>query len=180
VVCTANRCRSPMAAAFLRSELAARHSPIIVLSAGFLDSGVPAPEPILEAMQSVGIDVSDHRSVSVDRDLATGADLIIGMARQHVIDLVTEVPEVWPRSFTAAELLRRARHIGPPRDRESLRAWAERLSAGRERTDLLGEKVADDVPDPIGGSRRDYERVRDLLAGWAAELGGLLVGDSSK
>jgi protein-tyrosine-phosphatase len=167
-----------MAAAFLRSDLAERDSPITVLSAGFLDSGIPAPDPILDAMQRVGIDVSAHRSMTVDRDLASRADLLIGMARQHVIDLVSEVPEAWPRSFTAAELLRRARQTGPPHHGETLRAWAERLSAGRERSDLLAEKVADDVPDPIGGRRRDYERVRDLLAGWATELAELLSGTS--
>lgn len=176
VLCTANQCRSPMAAAFLEAELAARRLEISVNSAGFLAGGVPSPDPVIAVMASVGIDVSAHRSWTVDDKSVAAGDLIVGMTRQHVIDLATKFPGAWRRTFTATELNRRGRLVGRPTEKESLRAWAERLSETRTRTDLLGEKVADDVPDPIGGRRKDFECVRDLLASWAAQLVELLAG----
>lgn len=176
VLCTANQCRSPMAAAFLEAELGGRGLRIDVASAGFLAGGVPPPEPVVAVMASVGIDVSAHRSWTVDDKSVAAGDLIVAMTRQHVVDLVSEFPAAWPRTFTAAEVIRRGRLNGPPTEKESLRPWAERLSETRTRTDLLGEKVADDVPDPIGGRRKDFERVRDQLQSWAAQLAELLAG----
>ena len=170
VLCTANQCRSPMAASLLRSELAAREMDVDVVSAGFLDGGVPAQPHVVSVMAAVGLDVSTHMSSSVNEELAATADLIVGMTRQHVVDLVAAAPEIWPRAFTAAEIVRRAQAGEPRKDTETIRAFAERLSTDRSRADLLAERLADDVPDPIGGRKRDFERVRDLLAAWAADL----------
>ena len=58
---------------------------------------------------SLGLDLSDHRSRLVTPALLDGADLVIGMARQHVIDLALLAPDAWERCFTLADVLRRAR-----------------------------------------------------------------------
>ena len=86
VVCTANVCRSPMAAGLLRQRLAAdnanaRHR---VLSAGvWAADGEPASENAITAMAERGIDISDHRSHSLTNEEVAEADLILVMTREH-------------------------------------------------------------------------------------------------
>jgi protein-tyrosine-phosphatase len=86
VVCTANVCRSPMAAGLLRQRLAvekvnARHR---VLSAGvWAADGEPASEPAVATMAERGIDISDHRSHSLTTEEVAGADLILVMTHEH-------------------------------------------------------------------------------------------------
>jgi protein-tyrosine-phosphatase len=70
-ICTGNTCRSPMAEAILNKMLqdrAPNSHGIISLSAGLnaLDDMEATPQAI-EIMRSVGIDLSRHRSRSVDQ-----------------------------------------------------------------------------------------------------------------
>ena len=62
------------------------------------------------------------------------------------------------RTFTLRELVRRAGTAGPRDADEPLDAYLARLGEGRRATDLIGPDDADDVADPMGGSRRRYER----------------------
>ena len=63
-------------------------------------------------MSAVGLDLSDHRSRLVTPELLHGADLVIGMARQHVMDLALLSPDTWERCFTIADVLRRGQRQG--------------------------------------------------------------------
>jgi len=106
-----------------------------------------------------GIDLTAHRSQTINRDLLTGADIIITMAREHVREAVVTAPEVFPRTFTLKELVRRgsdvgARHAGQPVDR-----WLSYAHAGRTASGLMGRSSEDDVADPIGQPRPAYERM---------------------
>jgi protein-tyrosine-phosphatase len=164
-VCTGNQCRSPMASALLRSRLVrAGATGCTVESAGFVSAGRPVPPEVLEVMSALGLDLSDHRSRPVEEQVVDGADLILVMTRQHLVDLVVFRPEAWSRTFTLAEFLRRAEAVGGRRPGEDLRAWTARVNTGRARAEILNLPPSDDVPDPIGGTLKDHERVRDLLA----------------
>ena len=173
-VCTGNQCRSPMAAALLRARLRQVGTPVTVASAGFATEGRPAPPEVLDAMGAVGLDLSGHRSRLVTPALLEGADLVLGMTRQHVIDLTLLAPPTWDRCFTLADVVRRGESADPRLPSESLRQWARRLSAGRTRASLLKLPASDDVPDPMGGRPADYERARDDLARLTARLGARL------
>ena len=56
-VCTANRCRSPMAAALLRRDLAALGLDVDVRSAGLLTPGHAVPTPGRVVAREHGLDV---------------------------------------------------------------------------------------------------------------------------
>lgn len=164
-----------MAAAMVRAGLAPRGSEIDVDSAGFVSEGMPPPREVLDAMWAVGIDLSDHRSRLLRPDLVQTADLIVGMSRQHVIDVADLDPGVWNRSFTVAELRTRGRDVGPRDPDETLRQWVDRVHAGRTRASTISLPLSDDIPDPMGGRPKGYQRTRDLLAAMAAELADLIA-----
>jgi protein-tyrosine-phosphatase len=173
-VCTGNQCRSPMAAALLRHSLRRSGNPITVASAGFVTEDVPAPPEVLDAMAAVGVDLSDHRSRVVTPALLEDVDLVVGMTRQHLIDLTLLAPHTWDRCFTFADLVRRGESAAARLPSESLRQWGWRLSADRTRVSLLSLPTSDDLPDPMGGRPLDYERTRDNLARLTGRLRALL------
>jgi protein-tyrosine phosphatase len=123
----------------------------------------------------MGIDISAHRSRPVRDDLLDRADLIVVMTRQHLVDLVVARPGIWSRTFTLAELLRRAEAVGPRRPDEDLAAWISRINAGRERAGIIKLPLSDDVPDPIGGPLKEHERLRDLLVERVGRLTALMA-----
>jgi protein-tyrosine phosphatase len=178
VVCTANQCRSPMAAALLDRALAERGAPARVQSAGTdAIADIPATDDAITVMKGEGLDISAHRSRPVATSEVDAADVVVTMTRAHLRDLATRSPATFPRVFTLKELARRARE--QPRDRgEEVRAWVTRLSADRRTTDLLGDDPLDDVEDPIGCPLERYSEVEAELAaavagvvdaGWRAD-----------
>jgi len=104
VVCTANICRSPMAAGLLRQRLAvdkvdARHR---VLSAGvWAADDAPASENAIATMAERGIDISDHRSHNLASEEVAGADLILVMTHDHA----RMVRQTWPQYAWKVHLL---------------------------------------------------------------------------
>src|SRR5580692_12120442 len=101
-----------MAQALLSARLAARGVAVPVASAGLLGGGRPPPE-VVSVMAATGIDVTGHRSRIVTADDLAAADLILGLAREHVRHAAVLLPGAWPRAFTIRELARRGRQAGP-------------------------------------------------------------------
>jgi protein-tyrosine phosphatase len=163
VLCTANVCRSPMAAALLARRLAVMGVTVPVRSAGMIRCGDPAHPEVVSVMASYGIEISSHSScVALATDLAR-ASLVLAMARDNLRYAVITEPGVWPRAFTLKELIRRGEQIGPRRPGEPFAEWLSRAHAGRQRTWLLGDSADDDVADPAGGRRRAYAATASLL-----------------
>lgn len=81
VMCLGNICRSPFAAAALVQGAAG--SVLQVESAGFLESGRPAPGDAQTSAMRRGIDLSAHRSRQVTAELVQSADLIIVMDQRQ-------------------------------------------------------------------------------------------------
>ena len=179
VLCTANVCRSPMAAALLARRLSGLGVAARVRSAGMLRGGDPPLPEVISVMARYGIDITGHRSrVACAADLAR-ASLVLAMARDHLRYAVVTEPGVWPRAFTLRELIRRGERIGPRRPGEPLSGWLSRAHEGRERVALLGDSPDDDVPDPAGQPLRAYEDVARLLdrsVARQAELGWAHAG----
>ena len=114
-----------------------------------------------------GIDLTDHRSRTVTREILLGADLVVAMAREHVREAVVAAPEAWSKIFTLKELVRRGEQVGARSPDQPLEAWLAQLGRGRTTADLMGTSTEDDVADPLGMPRSAYERM-------AAELDHLL------
>jgi protein-tyrosine-phosphatase len=133
VVCTANICRSPMAAGLLRHALAGLPEPL--RSVGVISAGVSArtAEPVTEhsvtALKKVGVDITDHLSRPITQKLLNGALAVFCMTDSH-------------RTMIAATADPVPRH---------LLLFREFMPGDRE------------VPDPYGGPLKLYESARDEL-----------------
>jgi len=185
IVCTANVCRSPMAAALLRvltdDGRAAGRRPaetVTVVSAGLLESGHPVSPEVVQAMVPFGVELAGHRSTQLTATAVDGADLILGMERRHGREAVVLVPTAWTRTFTLKELVRRGEKVGPRRSGQPLAGWLAAVGDGRERTDLVGRSPEDDVADPLGGDRSAYRATATELADLVRRLARLLWADA--
>ncbi|HZZ58881.1 MAG TPA: low molecular weight protein arginine phosphatase [Opitutaceae bacterium] len=134
IVCTANICRSPMAAGLLRHALAGQPEPVRsigVISAGVsARSGEPVTDHSVTTLKKVGIDISDHVSRPITQELLDGALAVFCMTESH-------------------KMLIEATANPPPRQLHLFRAFM---------------KTADkDIPDPFGGPLAAYEAARDEM-----------------
>lgn len=135
VICTANICRSPMAAALLQHALRAQPEPLRslkVISASVAGgSGDTVSANSVTAMKKVGLDISGHRSQAVTDELVKSALLVLGMTESHRMALEAAI-EPTPRHIYLF------REFMPP-------------PAGRE------------IGDPFGGPLKLYESARDEM-----------------
>ncbi len=95
-VCTANRFRSPIAAACFGKELAVRNlqEGWRVSSAGtWTTDGQPAAAPAILDARRLGVDISGHRSRSITAQLIKDADLVVVMEQGQKEALEAEFPE---------------------------------------------------------------------------------------
>jgi len=77
-----------MAEGILEYKLAEKNmGSVTVSSAGtFGLDGRPAADLAVEVMAKQGIDISDHRARHVTREMLEGADIIVGMEREHLVE----------------------------------------------------------------------------------------------
>ncbi len=109
---------------------------------------VPAAADAIAAVEEVGLDLSRHTSRPLDAAAIDGADLVIGMAREHVREIVTLDPAARSRTFNYKDLVRRAEES--PRRGEPLAVWLAGLASDRRMDELLRGSPKDDIADPIG------------------------------
>lgn len=132
-VCTGNQCRSPVAEALFKRQIAhiATSAEWRVESAGtWAYTGKPAHPQMRLATQEVGLDLSQHQARRIEDVPALMAfDLILVMERSHKEALQVEFPALRQRLYLLSEL------AGAPYD----------------------------ISDPIGGSLDDFRyTVREL------------------
>ena len=84
-VCTGNRCRSPMAEAYVKAVLTReKRTDIQVASAGLSTvNGFSASTQAQVVAYEFGGTLADFRSTRVTRELLAGCDLIIAMTAKH-------------------------------------------------------------------------------------------------
>jgi protein-tyrosine-phosphatase len=135
VVCTANICRSPMAAALLRHALAAQPDPLRsldVISAGVAArSGEPVTDHSVTTLKKVGIDISNHLSRPLTQELLNNALVVLCMTESHRASIAS----------TASP---------PPKN---LWLFRQFMPPG---SDL-------EIPDPYGSPLRVYNTCRDEI-----------------
>lgn len=128
-----------------------------VHSAGLVTQGQPASEHSVTAMAHRDVDIAEHRSRRLSTHLVGDADLVVGMELQHVREVAVLDRNALDRSFTLPELARRVQAAGPRSDQEPVESYLRRVAAGRQISDLLGNRPEDEIADPIGRPMRDYE-----------------------
>lgn len=132
-VCTGNTCRSPLAEALARKELAERDWPHVrVASAGMAAStGARASRHAVTVGERHGLDLSAHRSQPLTPGLLEWADLVLAMSPSHVHAM---------REMGAGEKV----------------ALLGEFAAGPD-------DAGAPVPDPFGGGEEEYEQtLREL------------------
>ena len=170
VVCTANQCRSPLAAAMLHRRVSERGLNHRIKSAGLLRGGERSPEQIIEVARLHGFDLSEHRSEQVTTRLLDGADLVLGMTRHHVRDVAVMEPSVWPHAFTMTEFVRRSERAGQKPAAVDVAEWCQAIHEGRTTSDLLAAPPTDDIQDPMGGTSDDFIRLGAILEETVEEI----------
>jgi protein-tyrosine-phosphatase len=105
-VCTANRFRSPLAAAWFQRRLETEPD-AQAWSSGSAGTWAEAGQPVIPSVQwfvdHFGLDLSAHRSQSISRELLARYDLILVMENSHREALLVEFPEIKARLFLLAE-----------------------------------------------------------------------------
>lgn len=94
-ICTGNTCRSPMAEGLLKDLSNKKNLGLQIKSAGvFAMDKDSAANNAVEALNKINIDISDHKSQSVSKELVDEADLILTMSRSHRETLLLNFPDV--------------------------------------------------------------------------------------
>lgn len=171
VLCTGNICRSPLAEVLLRDRLA--DLPVVVASAGTRAVvGEPMAPHVSVAVAAAGLDPA-HVAAQVTVEHLAGADLVLGLAREHRRAAIELHPRVVRRAMTLLELARvvgqhgdaiadEARSAAP--DAEGRLREAVRLAvAERGSTVPPSAPDLDDVPDPWGRDERAYDAAHLLV-----------------
>jgi protein-tyrosine phosphatase len=164
-ICTGNLCRSPSAEWFLAQRLSEVGPPgVRVESAGTMGTVSKVPPELQKEGIAYGLDLGSHVPRRVDADTVARADMVIGMERAHLREIVLADPPSFTRSFTLREIVRRGREHGQRRLHQPLADWLEQLGSGRRHVDLIGDSPSDDTPDPMGGSSQDFRTMLMELA----------------
>ena len=159
-----------MAEAMFRARMATRAPEVTVGSVGLVFDGRPAEPRAVDELAKRDIDLSEHRSQILTPDLLTDAELILGMERMHIREVVTMDVSLFNRSFTLPELATLGREAGPRPDGTSLRDWAEHIGAQRSPAEYATEQTAQEIPDPFRRSRRTYRKCASLIETYLDEV----------
>lgn len=156
-VCTGNRVRSPLAAAFLRALVDPQRVSVISRGTLALDAGCALPEAV-SAGATCGVDLASHRSAVIHRGELTGVDLLIGFEPFHLAAAVADGGASHGRAFTILELceildrLSRGDLLPHRADPTSVVVKAH----GARRAPIL---AAPSLKDPFGAPQREFDRV---------------------
>lgn len=175
LLCEANVCRSPAAAALLTRRLresgAERYA--VVRSAGVrTEAGLPVHPHAVAALRSVGIRVGDgKRSARLTVRMAEEADVLLAATTAVRDAAILAAPAARDRAFSWLELLALVPDPplvlpgSTPRER-----WVELLRSARQERGLVPSAEGQfDVPDPIALPRQDFDQmVVDLDASMTA------------
>ena len=159
-ICTANRCRSPMAEVLARQALERRGIAAQVISAGRMSSGCEASPGAVDAMSRQGLDLRHHHSTQLDQGTLAAADLILVMERQHLADVFEIEPSAIGRAFTLGEFpdLLKASADTPSLATDDP---ASRIALAHQRrapARILAVDPSSDIADPMGRRRSAYRR----------------------
>lgn len=164
-----------MGEVLLAHHLAERGATAEVASAGFLTVDRPPEPEVVELMAARGLDVSGHRSRLLEPAMVDDADLVIGMARQHVREAAMLTPDGFAKTYSLKELVRRGERVGARGVGEDLATWSARVGERRTPAGLLGESTDDDVADPIGRRFKVFKQVAAEIDDLSARLSALLA-----
>ena len=117
IVCTANICRSPLAEVILRQLLATKPDAAQwkIASAGtWAMYGAPAAEYSQRIAQTMGTDLSQHRSQPVTPELLQRYDLVLTMERKQKEGLILQYVTHARKIFMLSEMVGKLEDVPDP------------------------------------------------------------------
>ncbi len=162
-LCTGNAARSVMAGAMLAAH---RVEDVRVTTAGtHVIEGQPMSRRTRDAMAELGVATDGHRSRQLRQADVDSADLLIGLATEHVSWARRFHPEAAGRTATLRRLWRDL-----PGEPSTLAERVDRLKLAE-----IELEAWEDVEDPAGGEAEEFgacaREVMELVAGLAPRLG---------
>lgn len=98
-VCTGNMCRSPMGEYMLRKRLP-EGTRWVVASAGTMGAdGMDASANAVEAMREIDIQMAEHRTRPLTREMLSESEVVIAMAQNHLDEILTLDPAAKEKVF---------------------------------------------------------------------------------
>ncbi len=138
-------------------------------------SGSPAADAAVQVMDLWGVDLLGHRAAVLTEDLLRRSDLVLAMAREHLLSLERMDPALLERSTTLGYLAERSEDVVARLGERTVRDEEEAAARLREVLRMLtrspeGERyLADmqssssDIIDPFGSSLQVYISVAEDL-----------------
>lgn len=103
-ICTGNTCRSPMAEGFFKNMGGEQKTGLKAQSAGiFTQDGLSSSQNAMVATKELGIDISNHKSKQITKDMLNDAKYIVCMTGAHYDKIVDMCPQVEDKVFTLAQ-----------------------------------------------------------------------------
>lgn len=117
-VCTANICRSPMAEKLFGKVLSEKDMPVSdwhISSAGtWTTNGQFADKHAIRTMREMGLDLFQHKTRIITRQILTKQNLILVMENQHKEALQYEFPDMSDRIFLLSQMVNEEYNIDDP------------------------------------------------------------------
>lgn len=163
-ICTGNQCRSPFAEHYVR----ARWSPqVTTASCGIMDlPPTPSPPETVAAAREIGVDLTSHRSRSIQHVELASRDLIVGFEALHVATAAVEFGAPVERCFLLSELPA----LLVPGDAPAASTKGTLQAAAEMRSRHTGARPAPSVDDPIGSGLHTHRRVLQEIAHHCNEI----------
>lgn len=152
VICTGNICRSPMAKCLLEQAIEAEGAPLNslkVISAGTSAwSGDPASTNSVTALSKVGIELTQHKSQPITKDMLESAFLVLGMTHSHLYGIEKYKKSLPPRVHLFRDFM------NPPSDAETeiMDPYGQNLATYRACLDSMAEAI----PSLIEFLKKEY------------------------
>jgi protein-tyrosine-phosphatase len=105
LLCTGDTCRGPMAQGYMKhalNERALKHIDVKTAGVMTIPGLIPTPEAS-QVMTNAGIDISNHRSSPLTKELIHKADIILGMTPFHVQFALRESDEAKGKTYLLKE-----------------------------------------------------------------------------
>tara|TARA_B110000003_G_scaffold226816_1_gene227883 strand:- start:165 stop:680 length:516 start_codon:yes stop_codon:yes gene_type:complete len=169
-----------MAEAFLKDYFMKTSLEIEVISAGIeakKDAG--ATEKAIRVMKNFNIDISDHSTRLISRDIVEKAELVIAMTRPHELSISKIQQQARNRTFLAGEIVRLGSLASKLEESSSFKSWIEELHSARG-GHMTSGRAGDEVLDPFDKPLEEYEKIAMRINGICEVLCKLLTSEANK
>lgn len=179
-VCTGNIARSPFMELTLRNRLATTSAAQFrIASAGtFAVAGGRIHPNVAAELSRRGIDSTTFAATQLTAQQVLDAGLILTASREHRRHVARLAPQRRNVTFTLRQFIRLVQldPVGEVRLAAPGPLSALAQLAARNRGLSGGAEEADDIADPLGGSRRNYAATFDAIDPGVEVLAQLIVG----